>query len=179
MFIQERKPRWSPAHRQGWGKPLPVVLSEGYGLRCCPQLGKMDDLASLGAQCLQMDLSRQDDRLAVVNTILSQTGGSMYWSIMPVLACMARSKRSASMRLATSLRSISSARRISRNYCFPRCAPAVADILSISLLWAGRCIASSAHGTTPPNMHLRVVRLPAAGSCRLRHQGGYHRTRSD
>ena len=80
----------------------------------------------------------------------------MYWSIMPVLACMARSKRSASMRLATSLRSISSARHISRNYCFPRCAPAVADIF-INISSMGGKMYSVLGGMVPPPPNMRLV----------------------
>ncbi len=36
MFIQEKKTALVTGASSGWGKPLPVVLSEGYGLRCCP-----------------------------------------------------------------------------------------------------------------------------------------------
>ena len=77
MFIQEKKTALVTGASSGMGKAIARrLIQEGYQVYVAArQLGKMDDLASLGAQCLQMDLSRQDDRLAVVNTILSQTGG--------------------------------------------------------------------------------------------------------
>lgn len=77
MFTQEKKTALVTGASSGMGKAIARrLIQEGYQVYVAArQLGKMDDLASLGAQCLQMDLSRQDDRLAVVNTILSQTGG--------------------------------------------------------------------------------------------------------
>ena len=130
-FIQENKTALVTGASSGMGKPFARrLIREGYQVYVAArQLGRNGRSGFARGPMPADGSSRQDDRLAVVNTILSQTGGvDVLWSIMPVLACMARSKRSASMRLATSLRSISSARHISRNYCFPRCAPAVADI---------------------------------------------------
>ena len=64
MFIQEKKTALVTGASSGMGKAIARrLIQEGYQVYVAArQLGKMDDLASLGAQCLQMDLSRQDDR---------------------------------------------------------------------------------------------------------------------
>ena len=59
MFIQEKKTALVTGASSGMGKAIARrLIQEGYQVYVAArQLGKMDDLASLGAQCLQMDLT--------------------------------------------------------------------------------------------------------------------------
>lgn len=77
MFIQEKKTALVTGASSGMGKAIARrLIDDGYQVYVAARsLNKMTDLAELGAQPLRMDISRDEEIVSGVNTILSQTGG--------------------------------------------------------------------------------------------------------
>ncbi len=77
MFTQEKKTALVTGASSGMGKAIAHrLIQEGYQVYAAARsIEKMADLARLGAQPLMMDISRDEEIVAGVNTILAQTGG--------------------------------------------------------------------------------------------------------
>lgn len=77
MFTQEKKTALVTGASSGMGKAIAHrLIQEGYQVYAAARsIEKMADLARLGAQPLRMDISRDEEIVAGVNTILAQTGG--------------------------------------------------------------------------------------------------------
>lgn len=77
MFTQEKKTALVTGASSGMGKAIAHrLIQDGYQVYVAARsIDKMEDLAELGAQPLRMDISRDEDIVAGVNTILAQTGG--------------------------------------------------------------------------------------------------------
>lgn len=77
MFTQDKKTALVTGASSGMGKVIARrLIQDGYQVYAAARsVDKMQDLAQLGAHPLRMDISRDEDILAAVNTILSQTGG--------------------------------------------------------------------------------------------------------
>ncbi|MFL4364481.1 oxidoreductase [Enterobacter asburiae] len=77
MFTQDKKTALVTGASSGMGKVIARrLIQDGYQVYAAARsVEKMNDLAQLGARPLRMDISRDEDILAAVNTIVSQTGG--------------------------------------------------------------------------------------------------------
>ncbi|WP_416414661.1 oxidoreductase [Pantoea sp. App145] len=77
MFTQENKTALVTGASSGMGKAIARrLIEEGYQVYVAARsVGKMADLALLGAQPLRMDISKDEEIVSGVNTILAQTGG--------------------------------------------------------------------------------------------------------
>lgn len=77
MFTQEKKTALVTGASSGMGKAIARrLIEEGYQVYAAARsVGKMADLALLGAQALRMDISKDEEIVSGVNTILAQTGG--------------------------------------------------------------------------------------------------------
>ncbi|WP_148245027.1 oxidoreductase [Enterobacter asburiae] len=77
MFTQDKKTALVTGASSGMGKVIARrLIQDGYQVYAAARsVEKMNDLAQLGALPLRMDISRDEDILAAVNTIVSQTGG--------------------------------------------------------------------------------------------------------
>ncbi|WP_313685758.1 oxidoreductase [Pantoea sp.] len=77
MFTQEKKTALVTGASSGMGKAIARrLIEEGYQVYVAARsVGKMADLALLGAQALRMDISKDEEIVSGVNTILAQTGG--------------------------------------------------------------------------------------------------------
>nr|WP_310616402.1 oxidoreductase [Pantoea cypripedii] len=77
MFTQEKKTALVTGASSGMGKAIALrLIQEGYQVYVAARsVGKMADLAQLGAQPLRMDISKDEEIVSGVNTILAQTGG--------------------------------------------------------------------------------------------------------
>ncbi|MDE1187099.1 MAG: oxidoreductase [Pantoea sp.] len=77
MFTQEKKTALVTGASSGMGKAIARrLIEEGYQVYVAARrVGKMADLALLGAQPLRMDISKDEEIVSGVNTILAQTGG--------------------------------------------------------------------------------------------------------
>lgn len=77
MFTQDKKTALVTGASSGMGKAIARrLIQDGYQVYAAARsVEKMHDLAQLGAYPLRMDISRDEDILAAVNTIMSQTGG--------------------------------------------------------------------------------------------------------
>lgn len=77
MFTQDKKTALVTGASSGMGKVIARrLIQDGYQVYAAARsVEKMNDLAQLGAHPLRMDISRDEDILAAVNTIMSQTGG--------------------------------------------------------------------------------------------------------
>lgn len=77
MFTQDKKTALVTGASSGMGKVIARrLIQDGYRVYAAARgVEKMNDLAQLGARPLRMDISRDEDILAAVDTIVSQTGG--------------------------------------------------------------------------------------------------------
>ena len=77
MFTQDKKTALVTGASSGMGKVIARrLIQDGYQVYAAARgAEKMNDLAQLGARPLRMDISRDEDILAAVDTIVSQTGG--------------------------------------------------------------------------------------------------------
>lgn len=77
MFTQDKKTALVTGASSGMGKVIARrLIQDGYQVYAAARsVEKMNDLAQLGARPLRMDISRDEDILAAVETIASQTGG--------------------------------------------------------------------------------------------------------
>lgn len=77
MFTQDKKTALVTGASSGMGKVIARrLIQDGYQVYAAARsVEKMNDLAQLGARALRMDISRDEDILAAVNTIVSQTDG--------------------------------------------------------------------------------------------------------
>jgi short-subunit dehydrogenase len=77
MFTQDKKTALVTGASSGMGKAIARrLIQDGYQVYAAARsVEKMNDLAQLGARPLRMDISRDEDILAAVDTIVSQTGG--------------------------------------------------------------------------------------------------------
>lgn len=77
MFTQDKKTALVTGASSGMGKVIAHrLIQDGYQVYAAARrVEKMNDLAQLGARPLRMDISRDEDILAAVDTIVSQTGG--------------------------------------------------------------------------------------------------------
>lgn len=77
MFTQDKKTALVTGASSGMGKAIARrLIQDGYQVYAAARsVEKMHDLAQLGAYPLRMDISRDEDILAAVDTIVSQTGG--------------------------------------------------------------------------------------------------------
>ncbi|WP_049005994.1 oxidoreductase [Enterobacter cloacae] len=77
MFTQDKKTALVTGASSGMGKVIARrLIQDGYQVYAAARsVDKMNDLAQLGARALRMDISRDEDILAAVDTIVSQTGG--------------------------------------------------------------------------------------------------------
>lgn len=77
MFTQDKKTALVTGASSGMGKVIARrLIQDGYQVYAAARsVEKMNDLAQLGAHPLRMDISRDEDILAAVDTIVSQTGG--------------------------------------------------------------------------------------------------------
>lgn len=77
MFTQDKKTALVTGASSGMGKVIARrLIQDGYQVYAAARsVEKMNDLAQLGARALLMDISRDEDILAAVDTIVSQTGG--------------------------------------------------------------------------------------------------------
>ena len=77
MFTQDKKTALVTGASSGMGKVIARrLIQDGYQVYAAARsVEKMNDLAQLGARPLRMDISRDEDILAAVDTIFSQTGG--------------------------------------------------------------------------------------------------------
>ena len=77
MFTQDKKTALVTGASSGMGKVIARrLIQDGYQVYAAARsVEKMNDLAQLGARPLRMDISRDEDILAAVDTIVSQTGG--------------------------------------------------------------------------------------------------------
>lgn len=77
MFTQDKKTALVTGASSGMGKVIARrLIQDGYQVYAAARsVEKMHDLAELGARPLRMDISRDEDILAAVDTIVSQTGG--------------------------------------------------------------------------------------------------------
>lgn len=77
MFTHKRKTALVTGASSGMGKAIARrLIQDGYQVYVAARnVEKMADLISLGAQPLRMDISRDDEMVSGVNTILAQTGG--------------------------------------------------------------------------------------------------------
>lgn len=77
MFTQDKKTALVTGASSGMGKVIARrLIQDGYQVYAAARsVEKMNDLAQLGARALRMDISRDEDILAAVDTIVSQTGG--------------------------------------------------------------------------------------------------------
>ncbi|MBW4210730.1 oxidoreductase [Enterobacter asburiae] len=77
MFTQDKKTALVTGASSGMGKVIALrLIQDGYQVYAAARsVEKMNDLAQLGARPLRMDISRDEDILAAVETIASQTGG--------------------------------------------------------------------------------------------------------
>lgn len=92
MFTQDKKTALVTGASSGMGKVIARrLIQDGYQVYAAARsVEKMNDLAQLGARPLRIDISRDEDILAAVDTIVSQTGGVDVWSTMRVLGFMDR-----------------------------------------------------------------------------------------
>ena len=77
MFDRKRKTALVTGASSGMGKEIARrLILDGYQVYVAArQVEKMEDLRVLGAEPLRMDISKEADIAAAVNTILAQTGG--------------------------------------------------------------------------------------------------------
>jgi len=77
MFIQGKKTALVTGASSGMGKAIALrLIEDGYQVYAAARsIDRMADLAQLGAHPLCMDLSRGEDIIAGVATIVTQTGG--------------------------------------------------------------------------------------------------------
>ncbi len=77
MFTKEKKTALVTGASSGMGKSIAQhLIRDGYQVYAAARsVEKMADLAALGAQPLRIDVSKDEDIVAGVNTILAQTGG--------------------------------------------------------------------------------------------------------
>ncbi|UAN24221.1 oxidoreductase [Enterobacter sp. JBIWA003] len=77
MFTQDKKTALVTGASSGMGKAIARrLIQDGYQVYAAARsVEKMHDLAQLGAYPLRMDISRDEDIVVAVNTIMSQTGG--------------------------------------------------------------------------------------------------------
>ncbi|MGX5077070.1 oxidoreductase [Enterobacter mori] len=77
MFTQDKKTALVTGASSGMGKVIARrLIQDGYQVYAAARgAEKMNDLAQLGARPLRMDISRDEDILAAVDTIVSQTSG--------------------------------------------------------------------------------------------------------
>ena len=77
MFTQDKKTALVTGASSGMGKAIARrLIQDGYQVYAAARsVEKMHDLAHLGAYPLRMDISRDEDIVVAVNTIMSQTGG--------------------------------------------------------------------------------------------------------
>lgn len=77
MFTQKKKTALVTGASSGMGKAIARrLIQDGYQVYVAARsIEKMADLVRLGAQPLRMDISRDEDIVSGVNTILDQTGG--------------------------------------------------------------------------------------------------------
>lgn len=77
MFTQDKKTALVTGASSGMGKTIALrLIQDGYQVYAAARsVEKMNDLAQLGARPLRMDISRDEDILAAVDTIVAQTGG--------------------------------------------------------------------------------------------------------
>lgn len=77
MFTQDKKTALVTGASSGMGKVIARrLIQDGYQVYAAARsVEKMNDLAQLGVRPLRMDISRDEDILAAVDTIVSQTDG--------------------------------------------------------------------------------------------------------
>ncbi len=77
MFVPSKKTALVTGASSGMGKSIAKrLIQDGFQVYAAARsVDKMQDLARLGAQTLRMDVSRDEDIVAGVQTILAQTGG--------------------------------------------------------------------------------------------------------
>ncbi len=77
MFIKGKKTALVTGASSGMGKAIAKrLIQDGYQVYVAARsVDKMSDLAELGAQALRMDVSKDEEIVAGVGTILAQTGG--------------------------------------------------------------------------------------------------------
>ena len=77
MFVKGKKTALVTGASSGMGKAIAQrLIKDGYQVYVAARsVDKMADLARLGAQPLRMDVSKDDEIVAGVDTILAQTGG--------------------------------------------------------------------------------------------------------
>lgn len=77
MFVKSKKTALVTGASSGMGKSIAKrLIQDGFQVYAAARsVDKMQDLAQLGAQTLRMDVSRDEDIVAGVQTILAQTGG--------------------------------------------------------------------------------------------------------
>lgn len=77
MFIKGKKTALVTGASSGMGKAIAKrLIQDGYQVYVAARsVDKMSDLADLGAQTLRMDVSKDEEIVAGVGTILAQTGG--------------------------------------------------------------------------------------------------------
>ncbi len=77
MFIKGKKTALVTGASSGMGKAIAKrLIQDGYQVYVAARsVDKMADLAALGAQTLRMDVSKDEEIVAGVGTILAQTGG--------------------------------------------------------------------------------------------------------
>jgi NAD(P)-dependent dehydrogenase (short-subunit alcohol dehydrogenase family) len=77
MFTKGKKTALVTGASSGMGKSIAKrLIQDGYQVYVAARsVDKMEDLARLGAQPLRMDVSKDDEIVAGVDTILAQTGG--------------------------------------------------------------------------------------------------------
>lgn len=77
MFTKGKKTALVTGASSGMGKDIAKkLIKEGFQVYVAARsVEKMDDLAAFGAQPLRLDVSKDDEIRAAVNTILAQTGG--------------------------------------------------------------------------------------------------------
>ncbi|MBK0091178.1 oxidoreductase [Erwinia sp. S59] len=77
MFSQEKKTALVTGASSGMGKAIAhKLIQDGYQVYVAARhVDKMSDLVSLGAKPLRMDISVDEEIVAGINTILTQTGG--------------------------------------------------------------------------------------------------------
>ena len=77
MFTKDKKTALVTGASSGMGKSIAKrLIKDGYQVYVAARsVNKMADLATLGAQPLRMDVSKDEEIVAGVDTILAQTGG--------------------------------------------------------------------------------------------------------